>query len=154
MRLPSWERWSLSGTGKRNAITWFIFQRSLPQLQRGQTFKTAVRDLFSLPQTRKCLSFSNKADNIKIWEPPLFGVSSQKLLNWAYKLRRYSFINIKSQLFVQAQSQCNQSQPCQEQAAAVSPDNWKSEDPSSCDVFLRQNLQHLQACDQCRPQFS
>lgn len=34
------------------------------------------------------------------------------------------------------QSQYNQSQQCQEQAAAVSPDNWKSEEPSSCDVFL------------------
>lgn len=45
-RLPSWERWSLYSTGKCNAITWFIFQRSLPQLHGGQTFKTTIHNLF------------------------------------------------------------------------------------------------------------
>lgn len=45
MYLPSWERWSY-GTGKCNAITWFIFQRSFPNLHRGQTFKTTLYNLF------------------------------------------------------------------------------------------------------------
>lgn len=132
MRLPSWERWSLYGTGKRNAITWFIFQRSLPPLKRGQTFKTAV--FFSpsprWPAVKFCpfptwQSISKK----QTWarKPPLFGVSSQNPSNKPQKLSRSQRADPGVRTHFTPAGLCNRSQQRRGQAATVSPDNWKSD---------------------------
>lgn len=118
-----------------------------PQLQRGQTFKTALRNLsFSreiVGQASFCLlplkptvsKRQNSRTTFFVWSfiSKTVKLSIETVAARFHKQQIPSLFTFELTLH---QSRFNQSQRCQERAAAVSPDNWKSEDPSLMRCFF------------------